>query len=82
VSLGLTTLNYEPLGLVALGACCALAHDLVLPKLVPMYLRLCAAGEIHPECAHWAYEGQLVVQAQPAWVHERQVLLDEPDLFL
>ena len=35
-------------------------------------------GAIHPECAHWACEGQPRVQAQPAWVHERQVLRDQP----
>jgi len=26
--------------------------------------------------------GQLGNQAQPAWVHERQILLDQPDLLL
>jgi len=39
-------------------------------------------GMIHPECAHQACEGQPGDQAQPAWVHERQVLLDQPDLLL
>ena len=39
-------------------------------------------GVIHLECAHWACEGQAGDQAQPAWVHERQVLLDQPDLRL
>jgi len=39
-------------------------------------------GVIHPECAHRACEGQPGDQAQPAWVHERQVLLDQPDLLL
>jgi len=33
-------------------------------------------GAIHCECAHWTCEGQPGDQAQPAWVHERQVLLD------
>ena len=33
-------------------------------------------GAVHPECAHWACEGQPGDHAQPAWVHERQVLLD------
>ena len=37
-------------------------------------------GVIHPECDHWACEGQPGNQAQPAWVHERQVLLNNPDL--
>jgi len=39
-------------------------------------------GAIHPACAHWACEGQPRDQDQPAWVHERQVLLDQPDLLL
>jgi len=41
-------------------------------------------GVIHPECAHWAGEGpgDPGDQAQPAWVHERRVLLDQPDLLL
>ena len=46
---------------------------------------LCAGedyGTIHPECAHQACEGQPGDQAQPAWVHERQVLLDQPHLLL
>jgi len=33
---------------------------------------------IQPECTHLACEGQPGAQAQPAWVHERQVLLDQP----
>jgi len=33
---------------------------------------------IHPECTHQACEGQPGDQAQPAWVHERQDLLDQP----
>jgi len=37
---------------------------------------------VHPECAHRACEGQPGDQAQPAWVHERQVLLDQPHLLL
>jgi len=37
-------------------------------------------GEVHPECAHQASKGQPGNQAQPAWVHENQVLLDQPDL--
>ena len=32
-------------------------------------------GADHPKCHH-AYAGQLADQAQPAWVYERQVLLD------
>jgi len=40
------------------------------------------SGVILPECAHWACEGQPEDQAQPAWLHERQVLLDQPDLLL
>jgi len=39
-------------------------------------------GAIHPECAHQACERQPGDQAQPAWVHERQVLLDQSDLLL
>jgi len=39
-------------------------------------------GVVHPECARQACEGQPGDQAQPAWVHERQVLLDQPDLLL
>ena len=39
-------------------------------------------GAIHPECAHQECEGQPEDQAQPAQVHERQVLLDQPDLLL
>jgi len=39
-------------------------------------------GVIHLECTHWACEGQAGVQAQPARVHERQVLFDQPDLLL
>ena len=39
-------------------------------------------GAIHSEWAHWACEGQPGVQAQPPGVHERQVLLDQPDLLL
>jgi len=30
---------------------------------------------IHPQCTHRACEGQRGDQAQPAWVHERQVPL-------
>jgi len=37
-------------------------------------------GVIHPECAHWACAGQPGDQAQPAWVHTRQVLLDQSDV--
>jgi len=33
-------------------------------------------GAIRPACAHRACEGQPGHQAQSAWVHERQVLLD------
>jgi len=44
------------------------------------------AGEdyaaIQLECSDRACEGQPGDQAQPAWVHERQVLLDQPDLLL
>jgi len=36
-------------------------------------------GADHLQCAHRACEGQPGVQA---WVHERQVLLDQPDLLL
>jgi len=39
-------------------------------------------GAVHTECTHRACEGQLGDQAQPAWVHERHVLLDQPDLLL
>jgi len=39
-------------------------------------------GVIHSECAYRACEGHPGDQAQPAWVHERQVLLDQPDLLL
>jgi len=39
-------------------------------------------GGAHPEFAHQAYEGQPGDQAQSAWVHERQVLLDHADLLL
>jgi len=41
-------------------------------------------GTDHPERDHmtWACAGQLGHQAQPAWVHERQVLFDQPDLLL
>jgi len=35
---------------------------------------------IHPECTHRACEGQPGNQAQPAWVHERHILIDQPDL--
>ena len=37
---------------------------------------------IAPECAQWASKGQPGFQAQPAWVHEKQVLLAQPDLLL
>jgi len=36
-------------------------------------------GAIHPECAHQPCEGQPGDQAHPAWAHERQVLLDQPE---
>ena len=36
----------------------------------------------HLECTHRACEGQPGDQAQSARVHERQVLLDQPDLLL
>jgi len=39
-------------------------------------------GAVHPECAHQVSEGQPGDQAHPAWVQERQVLLDQPDLLL
>ena len=39
-------------------------------------------GADHPECHHVAHAGQPGDQAQPAWVYERQVLLDRPDLLL
>ena len=35
--------------------------------------------EVHLECAHQACEGQPGRQAHPAWAHERQVLLDQPE---
>ncbi|GAB0203928.1 mitochondrial enolase superfamily member 1 [Grus japonensis] len=34
------------------------------------------------ECAHQGGAGQPGDQAQPTWIHERQVLLDQPDLLL
>jgi len=34
-------------------------------------------GAVHLECIQQAYEGQPGHQAQPAWLHERQVLLDQ-----
>jgi len=37
---------------------------------------------IHPECAPQVCEVKSRVQAQPAWVHKRQVLLDKTDLLL
>jgi len=40
------------------------------------------SGAVHPECTQWTCEGQPGDHAQPAWVHERQVLLDQPDLLL
>ena len=39
-------------------------------------------GAIHLECAYWPCSGQPGDQAQPPGVHERQVLLDQPDLLL
>ena len=39
-------------------------------------------GALHPECAHWACEEQPGDQAQPAWVHERQVLPDKHDFLI
>jgi len=39
-------------------------------------------GVIHLECSHQACEGQPGYQAQPAWVHVRQVLPDQTDLLL
>ena len=39
-------------------------------------------GAIHPECTHQAREGQPGVQAQTTWVHQRQMLLGQPDLLL
>jgi len=39
-------------------------------------------GAVHIECTHRACEGQPGDPVQPAWVHERQVLLDQPDLLL
>ena len=39
-------------------------------------------GVIHLEYAHWACEGQPRDQAQSTWVHEKQVLLDQPSLLL
>ncbi|GAB0176985.1 hypothetical protein GRJ2_000163700 [Grus japonensis] len=43
------------------------------------------AGEDYedpPECHHAAHTGQQGNRAQSAWVYERQVLLDQPDLLL
>jgi len=37
---------------------------------------------VHLECTHRACEGQPQDQAQPAWVYETQVLLDQSDLLL
>ncbi|GAB0210105.1 hypothetical protein GRJ2_003476300 [Grus japonensis] len=39
-------------------------------------------GAVHLECTHQAGAGQPGDQAQSAWIHERQVLLDQPDLLL
>ena len=39
-------------------------------------------GALHLECTHQARAGQPGDQAEPACVHKRQVLLDQPDLLL
>ena len=39
-------------------------------------------GTGHPECHYVAHEEQPGDQAQSAWVHERQVVLDNPDPLL
>jgi len=39
-------------------------------------------GTDHLECHHVAHIGQPGDQAQPAWVHGKQVQLDQPDLLL
>ena len=44
------------------------------------------AGEdytvVHLKYAYWACEGQPGDQAQPAWIQDREVLFDQPDLLL
>jgi len=37
---------------------------------------------INPECTHLACAGHPGDQAQPAWIHEREVLFDQPHLLL
>ena len=39
-------------------------------------------GADHLERDHMACVGQMGDQVQPAWIHERQVLLDQPELLL
>ena len=41
-----------------------------------------ADGAAHPEYHHTTHAGQPDDQAQSAWVYEKQVLLDKPDLLL
>jgi len=48
----------------------------------PEVIALLLLHSDHLDCHHMACTGQSGDQAQSAWVYERRVLLDHPDLLL